>query len=186
VPAGASPGEGSFVVTGEARATNNSREVAFTVVEAPEVSFESEPAGAAVSVDGEARGVTPLVLRLEPGSYAVQMVLGGYETWTGTVPVVRGAPAPIVAHARLVALKGKQTPKVGLAFDVGGLGDKMFNDSAYAGLKRAVTDFKLGIKEYTYLEGGADREQLLRTLAEQDYGFVIANGWLFRSQQGHG
>ena len=74
-----------------------------------EVSFESEPAGAAVSVDGEARGVTPLVLRLKPDSYAVQMVLGGYETWTGTVPVVRGAPTPIVAHARLVALTSAVT-----------------------------------------------------------------------------
>jgi basic membrane protein A len=76
----------------------------------------------------------------------------------------------------------KKTPKVGLVLDIGGLGDKGFNDSAYAGLQRAVTDFKLRKKEYTYLErteGGADHEQLLRTLAEQGYGFVIANGFSF-------
>jgi basic membrane protein A len=32
-------------------------------------------------------------------------------------------------------------PKIGLAFDVGGLGDHSFNDSAYAGVKKAVSDF---------------------------------------------
>jgi len=87
-----------------------------------------------------------------------------------------------VSVVGLAGCKTKQTPKVGLAFDVGGLGDKSFNDSANAGLERAVTEFKLGDQEYTYLEpaeGGADREQLLRTLAEQGYGFVIANGFLF-------
>ena len=30
-------------------------------------------------------------------------------------------------------------PKVGLAYDVGGRGDQSFNDSAYAGLAKAVT-----------------------------------------------
>ena len=87
-----------------------------------------------------------------------------------------------VSVVGLAGCKKKQTPKVGLAFDVGGLGDKSFNDSANAGLERAITDFKLGDQETTYLEpaeGGADREQLLRTLAEQGYGFVIANGFLF-------
>ena len=33
-------------------------------------------------------------------------------------------------------------PKVGLAYDVGGRGDQSFNDSAYAGLKKAVGDLK--------------------------------------------
>ena len=31
-------------------------------------------------------------------------------------------------------------PKVGLAYDVGGRGDQSFNDSAYAGLAKAVKD----------------------------------------------
>jgi len=87
-----------------------------------------------------------------------------------------------VSVVGLAGCKKKQTPKVGLAFDVGGLGDKSFNDSANAGLERAITDFNLGDQEYTSLsptEGGADREELLRTLAEQGYGFVIGNGFLF-------
>ena len=32
---------------------------------------------------------------------------------------------------------GKKTVKVGLAYDIGGRGDKSFNDAAYAGLRRS-------------------------------------------------
>ena len=32
-------------------------------------------------------------------------------------------------------------PKIGLAYDVGGRGDQSFNDSAYAGVSKAVTQF---------------------------------------------
>ena len=32
-------------------------------------------------------------------------------------------------------------PKIGLAYDVGGRGDQSFNDSAYAGVSKAVTEF---------------------------------------------
>jgi len=158
-------------------------------------TFESEPSGAAVYVNGRLSGTTPLVLELRADNYEVEMILEGYESWTETVEVSATPAAATVAHAKLIALKGKltvtisspfawkkQTPKVGLAFDLGGLGDKSFNDSAYAGLERAIADFKLGDQETAYLEpteGGADHEQLLRTLAKQGYGFVIANGLLF-------
>ncbi|MCL6581882.1 MAG: BMP family ABC transporter substrate-binding protein [Firmicutes bacterium] len=88
----------------------------------------------------------------------------------------------VVSVVGLAGCKPKEEaakPKVGLAFDVGGLGDKSFNDAAYAGLERAQNDFDI---ETTYMEpteGGADREQILKTLAEQGYGLVIANGFLF-------
>jgi basic membrane protein A len=36
---------------------------------------------------------------------------------------------------------GTSGPKVGLAYDVGGRGDQSFNDSAYAGVSKAVTQF---------------------------------------------
>ena len=32
-------------------------------------------------------------------------------------------------------------PKIGLAYDVGGRGDQSFNDSAYAGLEKSVSEF---------------------------------------------
>lgn len=69
--------------------------------------------------------------------------------------------------------------KVGLVFDIGGLGDKSFNDSAYAGLVRAQEDFDI---ETFYLEptaGGEDREMLLRTLCENGYELVFAVGFAF-------
>lgn len=68
--------------------------------------------------------------------------------------------------------------KVGLVFDVGGRGDKSFNDSAYRGLERAKKD--LGI-EYEYIEPSeaADRENALRQFASGAYDMVIAIGFIF-------
>ncbi len=69
--------------------------------------------------------------------------------------------------------------KIGLVFDIGGLGDKSFNDSAYEGLVRAAAEFDI---ETIYLEPndtGSDREELLRSLAEEGYAYIVANGFLF-------
>jgi len=68
--------------------------------------------------------------------------------------------------------------KVGLVFDVGGKGDKSFNDSASRGLSWAAADF--GIKRIE-LEPGvdADREVNLRNLAMIGYDFIIGVGFLF-------
>jgi basic membrane protein A len=70
--------------------------------------------------------------------------------------------------------------KVGLVFDVGGRGDKSFNDSAYSGLEQARQ--KLGI-EFDYIEPqgeGADREAALRQMAvDPDIKLIIGVGLLF-------
>jgi basic membrane protein A and related proteins len=68
--------------------------------------------------------------------------------------------------------------KVGLVFDVGGKGDKSFNDSASRGLAWAADDF--GIKRIE-LEPGvdADREVNLRNLAMIGYDLIIGVGFLF-------
>jgi len=68
--------------------------------------------------------------------------------------------------------------KVGLVFDIGGKGDKSFNDSASRGLAWAAEDF--GIKRIE-LEPGvdADREVNLRMLAMMGYDMVIGVGFLF-------
>jgi basic membrane protein A len=67
---------------------------------------------------------------------------------------------------------------VGLVFDIGGRGDKSFNDAAYAGLERAKQE--LGIR-YTTLETseGADREAQLRQLAAGDAQIIFGVGFLF-------
>ena len=68
--------------------------------------------------------------------------------------------------------------KVGLVFDVGGRGDKSFNDAAYAGLERAKRE--LGV-EYVTLETGegTDREAAMRQLAAVGSQLVFGVGFLF-------
>ena len=74
--------------------------------------------------------------------------------------------------------EGSEAFRVGMVFDVGGKGDKSFNDSAYRGLLRAADDFGL---EHTEFEPGqdADRETGLRKLAQADYDVIIGVGFLF-------
>jgi basic membrane protein A len=69
---------------------------------------------------------------------------------------------------------------VGLVFDVGGRGDKSFNDAAYAGLSRAEAE--LGI-EASYLEPASteDREAALRLFAARGFDLVIGVGFIFSS-----
>ncbi len=69
--------------------------------------------------------------------------------------------------------------KVGLVFDVGGRGDKSFNDAAYRGLEKAKQE--LGI-EFQYIEPGpgADREAALRQLATRpDISVIFGIGFIF-------
>ena len=79
-----------------------------------------------------------------------------------------------------VAASNPDAYKVGLVFDVGGRGDKSFNDSAYNGLELARK--KLGI-DFDYIEPqgeGADREAALRQMAaDPDVKLVIGVGLLF-------
>ncbi len=68
--------------------------------------------------------------------------------------------------------------KVGLVFDIGGKGDKSFNDSASRGLAWAAADFDIKRIE---LEPGVAvvREENLRTLASIGYDLIIGVGFLF-------
>ncbi len=69
-------------------------------------------------------------------------------------------------------------PKVGLVFDVGGRGDKSFNDLAYAGLERARTELGMAV-QYVEPGEGADRESALRMLAAEGYALVVGVGFIF-------
>jgi basic membrane protein A len=65
-------------------------------------------------------------------------------------------------------------------FDVGGRGDKSFNDAAYAGLLRAEKE--LGV-EVSFLEpaGSEDREAALRLFAARKMDIVFGVGFIFTS-----
>ena len=68
--------------------------------------------------------------------------------------------------------------RVGLVFDVGGKGDRSFNDSAWEGVQRAARELPVRVSDF---EPGqdADREVGLRKLASRDYDMVIGVGFLF-------
>lgn len=70
--------------------------------------------------------------------------------------------------------------RVGLVFDVGGRGDKSFNDAAYLGVSRAERE--LGV-EVSYLEPSSteDREAALRLFAARGMDIVIGVGFIFSS-----
>ncbi len=70
--------------------------------------------------------------------------------------------------------------RVGLVFDVGGRGDKSFNDSAYAGLERARKDFGVTI-EMIEPSGAEDREAAMRLFAARGFHLVIGVGFIFSS-----
>lgn len=60
--------------------------------------IESRPPGATVMVDGQNRGVTPLVIEaLAPGDYRVSLSLAGYQPFATTVRVVAGERARAAA-----------------------------------------------------------------------------------------
>ena len=70
--------------------------------------------------------------------------------------------------------------KVGLAYDIGGRGDKSFNDSAALGLDQAKTEFGIEAKEVTVTTGSdSEREDKLRLLAKAGYNPIIAVGYLY-------
>jgi basic membrane protein A and related proteins len=68
--------------------------------------------------------------------------------------------------------------RVGLVLDVGGLGDKSFNDAAHRGLMRAADE--LGV-EVRFVEpgDGSDREAALRQLAAAGFDLVFGIGFIF-------
>jgi len=77
--------------------------------------------------------------------------------------------------------EGTKKIRVGLVFDVGGRGDKSFNDAAYAGLERAQKEFgdKIEVKYLEPSSGGENREQLLRLLAQDKYDIIFGVGFMF-------
>jgi basic membrane protein A len=68
--------------------------------------------------------------------------------------------------------------EVGIVFDLGGRGDKSFNDGAYVGAMRAAE--KLGARVRFVEPGeGSDREAGLRLLAAEGMDLVIGVGFIF-------
>ncbi|TYL51964.1 BMP family ABC transporter substrate-binding protein [Nocardioides sp. BGMRC 2183] len=71
--------------------------------------------------------------------------------------------------------------QVGLAYDVGGRGDQSFNDSAYAGLDKAVKEFGITATEGEAADGEAEsaREERLRTMADSGMNPIVGVGFAY-------
>ncbi len=79
-------------------------------------------------------------------------------------------------------IDNKEKIQVGLVFDIGGLGDKSFNDQAYTGLKKAAAEYSLEMgKDIEYLEPAeaADRETALRQMASKKKALIFGIGFIF-------
>jgi len=72
--------------------------------------------------------------------------------------------------------------KVGLALDVGGLGDKSFNDAANTGLQKAIQDGLVCPENTKDLEAnatGSNRGENVTNLAEAGYDLIVGVGFAF-------
>jgi basic membrane protein A and related proteins len=96
------------------------------------------------------------------------------------VAAVAATTLAVTAFVAPSASAAKSSVKVGLAYDIGGRGDKSFNDSAAAGLDAAKKKFGVSAKEVTVTTGSdAEREGKLRLLAAAGFNPIIAVGYLY-------
>lgn len=129
------------------------------------------------------RRVTSLVAVVATATMALAACSSGSTTTTSTSS--SAAPAASASSAAASpsadASSGGTAVKVGLAYDIGGRGDKSFNDSAAAGLDKAKAELGVEIKELSATQGetDADKEARLKLLAQGGYNPVIAVGFLY-------
>src|SRR5215213_9865847 len=76
------------------------------------------------------------------------------------------------------ALPSDGAVDVGIVFDVGGRGDKSFNDGAYLGAERAERELGAHVRFIEPGEG-SDREAGLRLLAAEGMDLVVGVGFIF-------
>ena len=93
----------------------------------------------------------------------------GADTGGGTT-TTNGSSAPT-----------KKNVKVGLAFDIGGRGDKSFNDSAAAGLDRVKSELNIETKELAAVVGESENDKYsrLKLLCDAGYNPIIAVGFVY-------
>jgi basic membrane protein A len=115
------------------------------------------------------------------------LALAGCSSGSSTSTTETSAAAAGASSAAASSAAASSAPaaasnvKVGLAYDIGGRGDKSFNDAAAVGLDKAVTDLKVEKKELEASQGETDaqKEERLRLLAQGGYNPVIAVGFAY-------
>lgn len=107
-------------------------------------------------------------------------LVSGPVKWTSALVLLAVLATFLPARSAEKPKRAAPRARVGLVFDVGGRGDKSFNDAAYLGVSRA--EEQLGV-EASYLEPASteDREAALRLFAARGFDVVIGVGFIFSS-----
>ncbi|MFI6097416.1 BMP family protein [Lentzea sp. NPDC051213] len=113
---------------------------------------------------------------------------GNTSNGSGGTACEFATPPPAPATSATSSANGEKVDgsalKVGLAYDIGGRGDASFNDSAAAGLDKALTDF--GVKKENTRELSAApnedesaKQTRLRQLASEGFSPIIGVGFAY-------
>lgn len=80
--------------------------------------------------------------------------------------------------------EGGDGPKIGLAYDIGGRGDKSFNDLAAAAMTRSSEELGASCTESEAATGEPDsaKEERLRTLADSGHDPIVAVGFVYTEE----
>src|SRR3712207_9116525 len=96
----------------------------------------------------------------------------------GGLLVVHTALLFVTPRGAATAGEDANATTVGIVFDVGGRGDKSFNDGAYEGAMRAERELGASVRFIEPGEG-SDREAGLRLLAAEGMDLVVGVGFIF-------
>jgi basic membrane protein A len=111
------------------------------------------------------------------------VTLAGPLRWTAVLVVAALAATFLLPRLRPPAAESPAASagvRVGLVFDVGGRGDKSFNDAAYAGLLRAQRELGVTV-EFLEPTSSEDREAAMRLFAARGFDLVVGVGFIFSS-----
>ena len=104
---------------------------------------------------------------------------GRLRTATGVVVALALGTALLPARVSEAEGKGANAGvRIGLVFDIGGRGDKSFNDAAWEGISRAARE--LGVTtEILEPSGAEDREAAMRLFGARGFDLVFGVGFIF-------
>ena len=91
-------------------------------------------------------------------------------------------PVDTATPAESPAAGAESDVRVGLAYDVGGRGDRSFNDAAAAGLDQAIEELGVTSQEISPNAQGTDRGDNLRSLAEEGFNPIFAVGFAYAEE----
>lgn len=86
------------------------------------------------------------------------------------------AAVAILATSLTIAPAHASTLTIGIAYDIGGRGDRSFNDAAAVGLEKAQKDFAFSVEPVVTDGTSADRERRVRALIAKNCNPIIVVG----------